>query len=82
MLALRHPAAEALPLLGELFFQTVVEPVDVRPAREYRRAENEFTDPPRVPLGVRDGERRAPGAAEDQPAVDPRMSAQGFDVVE
>ena len=45
-------------------------------------AQHEFADALGMPLGVSESQRRAPGPAEDHPAVDAQMLTQAFDVVD
>ena len=58
----------------------LVEPVELGLAQHEDAAQHQFADAVRVRLGVGEGERRAPGAAEYLPALDAERLAQALDV--
>ena len=57
-------------------------PVDLALPRQEDPSEDQSLDALRVRLGVREGERGAPGAAEDEPPVDPEVLADLLGVLD
>ena len=62
--------------------QAVQEPVHLGAAAEEDAAQHQGGDVGGVGLGVGQRERGAPGAAEEQPAVDIQVGAQALDIVD
>ncbi len=81
-LGLRHRVPEALPFLGAELRHAPVEPVDLGAAGGGHGDDHHLAHPLRVPLGVGHRERRTPGGAVDQPALDAEVLAQALDVLD
>ena len=81
-LGLRQEAGELRMRVGEHRAQPVEEPVDLAGPAEEHAAQHAAGHPVRIGLGVGQRQRRAPGAAEQQPAVDAEMPAQPLDVLD
>ena len=60
--------------------RVLVEPFELGAAQQEDAAQHQFGDALGVALRVGQRQRRAPGAAEHQPALDPQMRAQRLDV--
>src|SRR5262249_54099354 len=71
---------EIAPDLRREGAHAVEEPLDLAPAAEEDAAQHQRLAALGMLFGVGDGERRAPGAAEHDPAVDAEMAAQPLEV--
>ena len=80
--ALGDAGPEPLPCLREIPADTVVQPVDLRPACRADRHQHHFRHPIRMLLRVRERERRAPAVAEHEPPLDTEVLAELLDVTD
>src|SRR5262249_15763611 len=71
---------ETLPGFGEEAAGAVVEPVDLGAPRRADAIEDDLRDAAGVSLGVGERQRRTPGVAEQQPAIDAEVRAQPLHV--
>ncbi len=76
----RNAHAEGLPLLGQQPREVAVEPVDLLSPGHGDRGQHDLADPLGIALRVGEDQRRAPGTAVEQPAVDAEVFAQPFHV--
>ena len=76
----RQRFRERPPRLRKDVAHAVHEPVDLRRGGEKDAAQHEAQNAVRMCLRVRQRQRRAPRPAEDQPALEPELDAQVFDV--
>src|SRR5262249_47194666 len=72
--------AEAFPSLGEEAGDPSVKPVDLSPATRGDAVEEDFRDAVRIPLGIGENQCGAPGASEQQPAIDVEVFTQPLHV--
>src|SRR5271165_822581 len=73
--------AVGLPRVGKYVRGAVlIEPADFGVPQQENSAQYDFADALGVGLRIGQGQRAAPGSAEYQPALDPKMLAQSFDV--
>jgi hypothetical protein len=79
-LGLGQEIVEAAPGFGEDLPHAAHEPLELGRAREKDAAQHEAETAPRVRLRIRECERRAPRAAEHEPALDAEHRAQPLDV--
>ena len=77
----RDRRLEALPFVGEhLGDAELVVPGELGLGDGVDSAQDQRADPLGMGLGIGERQRRAPGAAEDEPSVDPGRDAQPLDV--
>ena len=70
LLGERHALDAALPFEGEQHAHALVDPVHLLARAEEDAAQHEREDAVRMRLGVGERQRRAPGAAREDPALD------------
>ena len=80
--ALGDAGPETLPCLREVPADTVVQPVDLRPACRADCHQHHLRHPIRMLLRVRERERRAPAVAEHEPPLDTEVLAELLDVTD
>lgn len=71
---------EPRPLVGEEASRVVVQPSHVAPSGQGHRQEDELADAVGMALGVRERERHAPRAAQDEPLLDAEVLTEPLDV--
>ena len=81
-LVLRHPGSKPLPRLREVAADASVQPVDLGPPARGHARDDDLRHALRMPLGVGQDQRRSPGAAEQEPALDPEVLTESLHVCE